>query len=75
MTEGKFTPEVGSFAMEVWGEIGGGKMPLTGGEKTLLCKDGARLLRSRMRRAEGRGCDGLRGREGGATERGGWGAS
>ena len=40
MTRGKFTPEVGSFAMEVWGEIGGGKMPLTGGEKTLLCKGG-----------------------------------
>ena len=34
------------------GEIGGGKKPLSGGEKTLLCKDGTRPLRSRMRRAE-----------------------
>ena len=49
----KIHPRGREFCYGDVGEIGGDKKPLTGGEKTLLCKAGARPLRSRMRRAEG----------------------
>ena len=67
----KIRPRGREFCYGDVGEIGGDKKPLTGGEKTILCKDGARPLRSRMRGIRDRGCDGLRGR--GGMVFGGWG--
>ena len=49
----KIHPRGREFGYGDMGEIGGGKKPLSEGEKTLLCEDGARPLRSRMRGAEG----------------------
>ena len=58
----KIHPRGREFCYGYVGEIGGDKKPLTRGVKTLLCEDGARPLRLRMRGVRDRGCDGLRGR-------------
>nr|WP_314672197.1 hypothetical protein [uncultured Porphyromonas sp.] len=49
----EFHPRGREFCYGDVGEIGEDEKSLTGGEKTLLCEDGARPLRSRMRRAVG----------------------
>ena len=62
-----------TFEIEDEESCGIGDVAVFVGEEKESTRVGRRPLRSRMRGIRNRGCDGLRGGEGGATERGGTG--
>ena len=64
-----------TFEIEDEESCGIGDVAVFWGEEKEPTRVGRKPLRSRMRGVRDRGCDGLRGREGGATGRGGWGGS